>query len=172
MGGYPLAIPNPTRPLRPRHLSGAPTTHCDRRNSLRRNFRIENAARKSTDNIRTNRQLQGAWPRETLRPGRGPKSTDSVVRCETPESRMPFGEVPIKHEWGLAREIALLAGSARATGGTLPSPPTAVSRARSSGGGCRQRYSSAQNKLSLVVDGMARIERPAVRDIWDPPHSV
>src|SRR5262245_49140522 len=38
----------------------------DRRNSLRRNFRIENAARKSADNIRTTRQLQGAWPWASL----------------------------------------------------------------------------------------------------------
>jgi hypothetical protein len=62
------------------------------------NFRIENAARKSTDNIRTNRQLQ---------PRPRPQIDGPVVRGKTPESRMPFGEVPIKPSsanGGLARE--------------------------------------------------------------------
>src|SRR5215472_3424634 len=60
---------------------------CDRRKSARRNFRIENVARRSADNIRTNRQLQ---------PRPRPQIDGPVVRGKTPESRMPCGEVPIK----------------------------------------------------------------------------
>jgi len=60
--GAPVGHPKPyaAPPLSP--LSGAPTTHCDRRNSLRRNAETENDQRRNADNIRTNRQLEGGWP--------------------------------------------------------------------------------------------------------------
>jgi hypothetical protein len=55
-------------PLRPRGPStlvpslSATSAHCNRRNSLRRNARTENAARKSADNIGTHASSEGAWP--------------------------------------------------------------------------------------------------------------
>src|SRR5262249_54445801 len=85
--GRGRSIPGPRGPSALVPTALLQPSACDRRKSARRNFRIENVARRSADNIRTNRQLQ---------PRPRPQIDGPVVRGKTPESRMPFGEVPIK----------------------------------------------------------------------------
>src|SRR5262249_45099169 len=54
--------PMPTRPLCRQRPNAARRARERSAQFVAENFQIENAARKSADNIRTNRQLQGAWP--------------------------------------------------------------------------------------------------------------
>src|SRR5215469_4818598 len=65
-GGHPVGHPKPTRPLCLQAPPGAGTSSTQQAaigaKSCARNARTKNAARRSADNIRTNRQLQRAWP--------------------------------------------------------------------------------------------------------------
>src|SRR5262249_40447181 len=59
MLGTPSPSQRPRAPSAPRHSEAI---NRRRANWKRRIARAENAARRSADNIRTNRQLQGGWP--------------------------------------------------------------------------------------------------------------